>query len=156
MRGDYRLPYWLGSTGGRRVDKSTGGRSQQLADARHVRVFRTQREKPEGARSGRGIRRLVRLGGGIGRLVELYYTFSRQDLQIAGVFLEFGTVPRLTVLDALIDENWVHNHPSTDRSGALGERLLQVFTPDDAEWRKAVWNKALATTKFAIHGLTGL
>jgi hypothetical protein len=30
------------------------------------------------------------------------------------------------------------------------------FTPDDAEWRKAVWNKALATTKFAIHGLTGL
>jgi Protein of unknown function (DUF2817) len=86
----------------------------------------------------------------------LSYTFLRKDLQTAGAFLEFGTVPGLKVLDALIDENWAHHNPSTDKSSALRERLLQVFTPDDAEWRKAVWTKALATTKSAINGLTVL
>ena len=86
----------------------------------------------------------------------LSYTLLRKDLQIAGVCLEFGTVPALKVLDALIDENWAHHNPSTDKLDALRERLLQVFTPDDAEWRKAVWNKAFATTKSAIEGLTSL
>jgi hypothetical protein len=86
----------------------------------------------------------------------LSYTFLRNDLQIAGVFLEFGTVPALEVLDALIDENWAHHNPSTHKLVALRERLLQVFTPDDAEWRKAVWKKAFATTESAIEGLMGL
>lgn len=85
----------------------------------------------------------------------LSYTFLRKDLQVAGVFLEFGTVPALAVLDALIDENWAHHNPSVERSSALRERLLQVFTPDDNEWRKTIWNKALGTTRSAMLGLPG-
>ena len=86
----------------------------------------------------------------------LSYSFLRKDLQLAGVYLELGTFPVLSVLDALIDENWTYHNLSMDETRVQRERLLQVFTPDNAEWRRAVWNKAFATTKSAIEGLTGL
>jgi Protein of unknown function (DUF2817) len=86
----------------------------------------------------------------------LSYSFLQKELQVAGVYLELGTFPPLSVLDAMIDENWTYHNLSMDQTSVQRERLLQVFTPDDAEWRKAVWNKAFATTKSAIDGLTGL
>ena len=83
----------------------------------------------------------------------LSYTSTRKGIQTAAVCAEFGTLPPLSVLDALIDENWAFQNPTANRSREQPERLLRAFSPNDAKWRQAVWNEAAATTKWAIKGL---
>jgi hypothetical protein len=83
----------------------------------------------------------------------LSFTFRRRGIEAAGVSAEFGTLPPLTVPDALIDENWAFQNPTAHRYNKQKEKLLRAFAPDDGTWRQAVWNEAVRTTRQAIEGL---
>ncbi len=82
----------------------------------------------------------------------LGYTMKRGN-HLAAVVLEFGTYPAFRVLEALMNENWAHH---CDDPGArhYRERLVEVFSPDDRFWRRAIYQRAAAVTQAAIRGLT--
>jgi hypothetical protein len=81
----------------------------------------------------------------------LSYTVNSGDHLLA-VGLEFGTYPMLKVLAAMMDENWAHhsNDPAIDK---YRKRLVEVFSPDDVSWRRAVYERANAVSQAAIRGL---
>jgi hypothetical protein len=82
----------------------------------------------------------------------LSYTVNSGDHLLA-VGLEFGTYPMLKVLNAMIDENWAHHSkdPALER---YRDRLVEVFSPDDAAWKRAVYERASEVSQAAIRGLS--
>jgi hypothetical protein len=81
----------------------------------------------------------------------LSYTADRGDHLLA-VGLEFGTSPMLKVLNAMIDENWAH-HSKDPAIEKYKKRLVEVFSPNDVSWRRAVYERANAVSQAAIRGL---
>jgi len=81
----------------------------------------------------------------------LSYTVNGSDHLLA-VALEFGTYPMLKVLDAMIDENWAH-HSKDAAIETYRDRLVEVFSPNDVRWRRAVYERASAVSKAAIRGM---
>jgi hypothetical protein len=71
---------------------------------------------------------------------------------LCAVALEFGTYPMLQVLNAMINENWAH-HSRDPAIETYRKRLVEVFSPDDASWKEAVYERASAVTQAAIRGL---
>jgi hypothetical protein len=81
----------------------------------------------------------------------LSYTVNSGDHLLA-VALEFGTYSMLKVLTAMIDENWAH-HSKDPAIEMYRERLVEVFSPDDVSWRRAVYERASDVSQAAIRGL---
>lgn len=76
----------------------------------------------------------------------------RQWLPDAGVeFLtqEFGTVSPLTVLAALREENCWHHHGEGHLDHHTKRKLLAVFRPDSARWRRAIVARGQALLRSA-------
>jgi hypothetical protein len=82
----------------------------------------------------------------------LSYTVNSGNHLLA-VALEFGTYPALRVLSALIDENWAH-HSEDPAIEKYRKRLVEVFSPDDVSWKRAVYERASAVSQAAIRGLS--
>jgi hypothetical protein len=81
----------------------------------------------------------------------LSYTVNSGNHFLA-VALEFGTYSMLRVLTAMIDENWAH-HSKDPAIEMYRKRLVEVFSPDDVSWRRAVYERASAVSQAAIRGL---
>lgn len=81
----------------------------------------------------------------------LSYTVSSGDHLLA-VALEFGTYPMLKVLNAMMDENWAH-HAKDPALEMYRDRLVEVFSPDNVSWRRAVYERANAVSQAALRGL---
>ena len=81
----------------------------------------------------------------------LTYT-AKSGEHLLPVGLEFGTYPMLKVLNAMIDENWAH-HAKDPGIEVYRKRLVEVFSPDDAAWKRAVFDRANAVSQAAMRGL---
>ena len=60
--------------------------------------------------------------------------------EVTAVGLEFGTLPAMTVFNALRAENWLYHHGDrgSGDADAIKERLLRAFYPDDDAWKESV------------------
>ncbi|MFQ5973262.1 MAG: M14 family metallopeptidase [Alphaproteobacteria bacterium] len=89
------------------------------------------------------------LGSGVER------TVSR--VQWTGIALEYGTLPISDVLDALRADAWLHARG--DLESELGKRIKadirRAFYPDEPEWKKKVWARAVDMVGRAAAGLEG-
>ena len=76
--------------------------------------------------------------------------------EITAVSLEFGTVPPLTALRALIAENWFHHNADRHdpRQSVVKTELRRAFYPDSNDWKQQVWRQGCDVTHQAIAGLT--
>jgi hypothetical protein len=64
--------------------------------------------------------------------------------------VEFGTIDRPLVRDAVRDDHWLHVHGvlDSDVGRAIKARLRDAFYPDKDDWKEAVWargNEVVAT-----------
>lgn len=81
----------------------------------------------------------------------LSYTMRRAG-NTAAVVLEFGTYPALTVLEALINENWAH-HANDARIERHRRQLVEAFSPLDSDWRRTIYQRAAAVSAAAMNSL---
>ena len=81
----------------------------------------------------------------------LTYTLNSGP-QFCAVALEFGTYPMLRVLNAMINENWAY-HSRDPGAEPYRKQLVEVFSPNDASWKEAVYERASAVTQAATRGL---
>jgi hypothetical protein len=81
----------------------------------------------------------------------LSYTMQRAG-DLAAVVLEFGTYPALTVLEALINENWAH-HANDPEIGRHRKRLVEAFSPLDGGWRRSIYQRTVEVSEAAMRGL---
>jgi hypothetical protein len=60
--------------------------------------------------------------------------------------LEFGTVPIEDVFDALRADHWLHNHPDApvEQRSAIKSQMRDAFYIDADDWRRTVYEQALA------------
>jgi hypothetical protein len=76
---------------------------------------------------------------------------------VAGITLEYGTVPLDEVLTAVRADNWVHLHG--DLAAPLGRelkaRMRRAFYADTDEWKAMIWERAVDVHRRALKGLTG-
>ena len=72
--------------------------------------------------------------------------------EILGQGLEYGTVDTLEVIQALIQDQWLHRHGDLDSliGTQTRERMMQAFYPDDEDWRTSVLNIARDIVDAAI------
>lgn len=70
--------------------------------------------------------------------------------------LEFGTREALTVLDALRLDNWLHLHGAPDGpdAGAIKQLIRDAFYPQDADWQRTVFERALTVFRQTVAGLS--
>jgi hypothetical protein len=59
---------------------------------------------------------------------------------VTAVGLEFGTLPTMTVFNALRAENWLFHHgdQGSRHADEIKEALLRAFYPDDDVWKEQV------------------
>ena len=59
---------------------------------------------------------------------------------VTSVGLEFGTLPTMTVFNALRAENWLYHHgdQGSRHADEIKEALLRAFYPDDDVWKERV------------------
>ena len=58
----------------------------------------------------------------------------------------------LRVLNAMINENWAY-HSRDPGAEPYRKQLVEVFSPNDASWKEAVYERASAVTQAATRGL---
>ena len=53
-------------------------------------------------------------------------------------------------------DNWLHTYgePDTARGRQIKEQIRAAFFQDAADWKEAVWERALETQRLALAGLT--
>jgi hypothetical protein len=78
------------------------------------------------------------------------------DCELTAVALEYGTIPTEQVRLALRADNWLHTYgePDTARGRQIKEQIRAAFFQDAADWKEAVWERALETQRLALAGLT--
>jgi len=64
--------------------------------------------------------------------------------EITAICMEFGTVPRLKVLQALRAEQWLTIHPQADAGLAarIKQNLLDAFYVDSTDWKEKILSQA--------------
>jgi hypothetical protein len=74
---------------------------------------------------------------------------------ITAITLEFGTVPKEEVFDALRGDNWLHLHGDLDSplGHQIKTRLRRAFYPDRDDWKRMVWQRSLDVKQRALRGL---
>lgn len=75
--------------------------------------------------------------------------------EYTGIALEFGTAPRLQVLQALRGDHWLALHPEAPRElqRSIKQRLRQAFYLEAADWQRAVLDQSTAAVAAALRGL---
>jgi hypothetical protein len=77
------------------------------------------------------------------------------SLDYAGIALEFGTLPRAEVLDALRGDHWLHRHPEADNGqrALIRQAMWSAFYGDADDWRDEVVDQAGAAVRAAYVSL---
>ena len=76
--------------------------------------------------------------------------------EFTGMALEYGTLPLMTVLDALRGDHWLANHagsPPPQRT-AIKRAVRDAFYVDRADWKAMVWAQARVAALQALKGLS--
>jgi hypothetical protein len=74
---------------------------------------------------------------------------------ITGITLEFGTVDKYEVFDALRGDNWLHVHGDlgSPLGHAIKARIRRAFYPDGDDWKRLVWQRSIEVKRRALRGL---
>ena len=75
--------------------------------------------------------------------------------EYTGIALEFGTAPRLQVLQALRGDHWLAQHPDAppELQQSIKRRLRQAFYVETPQWKRAVLDQTTAAVAGALRGL---
>jgi Protein of unknown function (DUF2817) len=89
------------------------------------------------------------------RLVGLMWTAATEECPAAeftGIYMEFGTQPRLSVLRALRGDHWLHQHPQAPPALAtrIKQQLFDAFFVDTRAWKRAVVSEVRAAAGQAL------
>ena len=76
--------------------------------------------------------------------------------EFTAVALEYGTLPLMTVLDALRGDQWLANHAGAAPSQrtAIKQAVRDAFYVDRADWKAMVWAQARVAALQAVKGLS--
>ncbi len=74
---------------------------------------------------------------------------------VAGITLEYGTVPLDDVLNAVRADNWLHAHggPGNAEGRAIKAEIRRAFYPDTDGWKAQVFERAQDVLDRALRGL---
>lgn len=77
------------------------------------------------------------------------------NTRVMPMTLEYGTEPAETVMQAMIEDNWLCNHDdiNTPKGQAIKERVLRAFYPDDLDWNEKILTRGREVFGQAIAGL---
>ena len=77
--------------------------------------------------------------------------------QYTGIALEYGTVPMLETLQAMLAEHWLHFHPAAPPALAahIRQQMKHAFYTDTDEWKGQVLRQASEVLLQAADGLAG-
>jgi hypothetical protein len=72
-----------------------------------------------------------------------------------GIALEFGTAPRLEVLQALRGDQWLALHPDAPAAlrRSIRQRLRAAFYVETPDWQRSVLHQAIAAVHEGVRGL---
>ena len=75
--------------------------------------------------------------------------------EYTGIALEFGTAPRLQVLQALRGDHWLALHPEAPPAlqRSIKRSLRQAFYVETADWKRTVLEQSTAAVAAALRGL---
>jgi predicted deacylase len=76
---------------------------------------------------------------------------------VTGITLEYGTVALKPMFDAIRADNWLHLHGQLDspEGRAIKAQIRQAFYPDENDWRRMVWERAVDVIRRMAQGLKG-
>jgi hypothetical protein len=76
--------------------------------------------------------------------------------EVAGITLEYGTIPLEPMIDAVRADNWLHLHGKLD--SALGKEIKAEiragFYPEHDDWKQMVFERAVYVLNGMMRGLT--
>ena len=81
------------------------------------------------------------------------YERALTDRELTAIVLEYGTYPTDAGLKLLLEEHAAFISAG-GVDGRLKERMLRYHLPEDHEWRRAIWDRALQVSRQAVAGLT--
>ncbi|MBW7835501.1 MAG: DUF2817 domain-containing protein [Sphingomonadales bacterium] len=78
-----------------------------------------------------------------------------KDKAVAPIVLEFGTYPFQHVMDCMMRDHWLwqHGDPASNEGKEITAALREAFYPNNADWRRAVWERAQHVIDQALRGL---
>ncbi len=157
---DQELPKWLGGVRtALHLDFHTGlgasGTFKLLLDSRPSAA---EFQKFLAAFPPDAIQELVPAGSIAYQVSGFIGTWARQRLQhvlFQTMGVEFGTFDEITVLEALVGENWAHHHAPPGSAAWAGHkrRLAEVFCPRDPFWRVKTLQQAAGIIEQAMTAL---
>ena len=77
------------------------------------------------------------------------------DAEVTSVTAEYGTYSIEQVLNAVVQDNWLHVHgdPQSAAGRAMKAEMRKRFYPDEDDWKELVFLRARQIMQRAIHGL---
>jgi hypothetical protein len=76
--------------------------------------------------------------------------------EVTGITLEYGTLPVEEMLDAVRADNWLHVHGDLEspKGKEIKAQIRAAFYPDQEDWKKMVFDRAIDVAERAMKGLT--
>lgn len=74
-------------------------------------------------------------------------------VQFGSLGVEFGTIERTLVREAVRDDHWLHVHGNLDSATGreIKARLRAAFYPDEDAWKEAVWARGNEVVRTALN-----
>jgi hypothetical protein len=90
--------------------------------------------------------------GSKGSILAGFHPPLGDDVAFAALGVEFGTIDRPMVRDAVRDDHWLHVHGQLDSEvgRAIKARLRDAFYPDKDDWKTAVWMRGQEVVTTAL------
>ena len=76
--------------------------------------------------------------------------------EYTGIAMEYGTVPLMEAMQALLGEHWLHSHPGapTPLADHIRQRMKAAFYTDTDDWKQRVLQQAREALFQAVDGLS--
>ena len=76
--------------------------------------------------------------------------------EYTGIAMEYGTVPLLEAMQALLGEHWLHSHPgaATPLAAHIQQRMKAAFYTDTDDWKQRILEQAREALFQAVDGLS--
>ena len=75
--------------------------------------------------------------------------------KVRAITIEYGTYPVQEVLDALVEDNWLHlrGRIDSDLGRSIKSRIRRAFYPDESDWKELVFLRARQILRRAVAGV---
>ena len=76
--------------------------------------------------------------------------------EVAGITLEYGTVPLEPMVDSVRADNWLHLHGKLDspQGKQIKAEIRAAFYPEYDDWKEMVFERGVYTLNGMMRGLT--